>query len=118
MRCVSAEMVDECATDADNCDPNAECTDTVLAFECECNEGYEGLGVLGECDGKKYTKLYSKKLRQRTRGQYFRLGKGQVGWTLESIFPERTVNAWIDCQQIVCILVVLICLRTEWTIIS
>jgi hypothetical protein len=37
--------VDECATEADNCDVNATCTDTDGSFGCACNEGYEGDGV-------------------------------------------------------------------------
>ena len=37
--------IDECATDADNCDANATCTNTDGSFTCACNEGYVGDGV-------------------------------------------------------------------------
>ena len=38
--------IDECATNAHNCDPNARCDDTDGSFTCECNSGYSGNGVL------------------------------------------------------------------------
>ena len=37
--------VDECTLNTDNCDINAECTNTVGSFECDCNDGYAGTGV-------------------------------------------------------------------------
>ena len=37
----SVILVDECALGIDDCHDNAECTDTIDAYECECNEGYE-----------------------------------------------------------------------------
>ncbi len=37
--------VDECAAGTDTCDDNATCTNTVDAFTCACNAGYEGDGV-------------------------------------------------------------------------
>ncbi|TNF31813.1 MAG: hypothetical protein EP329_11810, partial [Deltaproteobacteria bacterium] len=37
--------IDECAAGSDNCDANATCTNTVGAFTCACNDGYEGDGV-------------------------------------------------------------------------
>lgn len=43
--------VDECATDADNCDGNATCTNTIGSFVCECNDGFSGSGVT--CESKK-----------------------------------------------------------------
>ena len=41
--------VDECETD--NCDVNAECTNTDGSYNCICYAGYTGDGFLG-CDGK------------------------------------------------------------------
>ena len=41
--------VDECTEDYDDCDTNAECTNTPGSFECTCNIGYTGDGVT--CEG-------------------------------------------------------------------
>ena len=41
--------IDECELDTDNCDVNANCTDTDGSFNCTCNQGYEGDGV--NCTG-------------------------------------------------------------------
>ena len=45
-------LVDECATDAHNCDPLATCTDTRFSFDCTCKAGYEGTGAVGHCIGE------------------------------------------------------------------
>ena len=37
--------VDECATNKDNCDANAVCTDTKDGFTCECKTGFTGDGT-------------------------------------------------------------------------
>ena len=37
--------IDECATQTDNCDLNAECTNTDGSFDCTCVFGYDGDGV-------------------------------------------------------------------------
>ena len=42
--------VDECADGTDNCDDNAECTNTPDGFTCACNPGYTGDGVT--CTGR------------------------------------------------------------------
>jgi hypothetical protein len=42
--------IDECATDTDNCDANAFCTNTNGSFTCTCNAGYTGSGV--QCQGE------------------------------------------------------------------
>ena len=45
-------FVDECALNTDNCDAQADCTDTRFSFECACQTGYEGSGVQDDCKGK------------------------------------------------------------------
>ena len=37
--------VDECSDGTNNCDVNANCTDTIGSFECTCVAGYAGDGV-------------------------------------------------------------------------
>ena len=38
--------VNECANRThNNCDENAQCTDTPGSFNCTCNPGYEGNGL-------------------------------------------------------------------------
>ena len=37
--------VDECATNIDNCDANAECTNTFGNFMCACQSGFDGDGL-------------------------------------------------------------------------
>ena len=36
----------ECFADDDNCDVNADCTNTPGSFECMCRTGFEGSGIL------------------------------------------------------------------------
>ena len=43
--------IDECDTGDHNCDTNANCTDNQGSFECTCNPGYSGDGVIGSCIG-------------------------------------------------------------------
>ena len=43
--------IDECETDADNCDINADCTNTIGSYTCKCRLGYLGNGE--SCRGKK-----------------------------------------------------------------
>lgn len=45
----SVILIDECEMNTDTCDAHATCTDTIDAYECECNTGYEGNGVV--CTG-------------------------------------------------------------------
>ena len=40
--------IDECTTGDDNCDQNATCTNTIGAFTCACNAGYNGDGATCE----------------------------------------------------------------------
>eukprot|EP00820_Chromera_velia_P025936 Cvel_51.t1-p1 / transcript=Cvel_51.t1 / gene=Cvel_51 / organism=Chromera_velia_CCMP2878 / gene_product=Fibrillin-1, putative / transcript_product=Fibrillin-1, putative / location=Cvel_scaffold6:58-5613(-) / protein_length=792 / sequence_SO=supercontig / SO=protein_coding / is_pseudo=false len=39
------ELPNECLDLTDNCDANANCTDTAKSFECSCNMGFQGDGV-------------------------------------------------------------------------
>ena len=42
--------IDECETETDNCHKHADCINEEGSFECLCNDGYYGDGVL--CIGK------------------------------------------------------------------
>ena len=42
--------LNECFFGLDDCDDNAECTNTPGSFQCVCNTGYQGDGVL--CTGE------------------------------------------------------------------
>merc|ERR1711881_677831 len=35
-----SQDIDECTVGSDDCDANAECTNTVGSFTCACNEGF------------------------------------------------------------------------------
>lgn len=41
--------IQECETEADDCDENAECTNNVGTFSCACFDGYSGDGKT--CEG-------------------------------------------------------------------
>lgn len=47
--------VNECTNGTDNCDANAQCTNTIGSFTCACDGGYSGNGTscanINECDG-------------------------------------------------------------------
>ncbi len=48
--------IDECLSAANNnCDTNAECTNTPGSFTCTCNQGYSGDGV--NCTGEFFVKF-------------------------------------------------------------
>ena len=42
--------IDECQLGRDDCDENAECTNTLGSYVCTCKEGYSGDGTA--CIGK------------------------------------------------------------------
>ena len=42
--CLVAD-IPECERELDDCDPNANCTNTEGSFTCSCNPGYTGDGV-------------------------------------------------------------------------
>ncbi|CAG2185791.1 Fibropellin-3,Sushi, von Willebrand factor type A, EGF and pentraxin domain-containing protein 1,Fibropellin-1 [Mytilus edulis] len=54
-KCSTGE-IDECAIHQDNCDDNAECTDTKDSFECQCKFGFKGNGTtcIDKCIGACY----------------------------------------------------------------
>ena len=41
--------VDECQSNLDDCDVNAECSNTEGSYRCVCNLGYSGNGI--NCTG-------------------------------------------------------------------
>ena len=43
--------IDECESNTHNCDVNAKCNNTYGNYSCICNEGYYGLGDMGNCHG-------------------------------------------------------------------
>ena len=42
--------VDECSSDTYPCDSNANCTNNIGSFSCNCMTGYTGSGIT--CEGK------------------------------------------------------------------
>ena len=50
--------VDECELDTDNCHANATCADVIGSFDCTCNSGFEGDGVI--CTSKKFLCILQK----------------------------------------------------------
>ena len=41
--------VNECDRMEDNCDINAECSNTIGSYRCSCNMGYTGSGIMSDC---------------------------------------------------------------------
>ena len=41
--------INECDRDLDNCDINAKCNNTIGSFNCICNMGYSGTGIMSDC---------------------------------------------------------------------
>lgn len=48
--------IDECATDADSCDANADCTNIDGSYDCACQDGWAGNGF--SCTGKYHNFLW------------------------------------------------------------
>ena len=44
LECIFPIDIDECELGSDDCDENAECTDSIGSFSCSCNFGYMGAG--------------------------------------------------------------------------
>ena len=44
--------INECDQSTDNCDEDAECTNTEGSFQCTCNDGFDGDGV--SCSGMSF----------------------------------------------------------------
>ncbi len=49
-------VTDECELGIDTCDPNAECVDLTEGFDCVCNPGFTGDGVL--CLSKRFVHYF------------------------------------------------------------
>ena len=48
---VLSSDINECMRGNHTCDGNALCSDTDGSFNCTCNNGYTGSGMIGECLG-------------------------------------------------------------------
>ena len=48
--------INECDEEMDNCDINSECSNTIGSYQCTCNMGYIGTGIMSDCS-KSLTKL-------------------------------------------------------------
>ena len=66
--------IDECALDLDTCHMNALCNNTIGSYNCTCDDGYEGNGVL--CQSKENTSI-------RTYSM------------VDSLFVQISMNVWI-----------------------
>ena len=49
--CFSLVDIDECKLNTDECDINASCNNTDGSYQCSCNSGYQGTGII--CAGKR-----------------------------------------------------------------
>ena len=45
--------INECATESDSCDANADCTNTDGSYVCACSDGYTGNGF--SCSGNSHS---------------------------------------------------------------
>lgn len=72
----------ECNTGNNNCDVNANCTNTVESFVCTCTKGFVGNGVncsdINECKSATTNKCSSNAACQNTPGSYSCICNG--GW--------------------------------------
>jgi len=50
--------IHECDLMMDNCDQNAECSNTIGSFSCICNTGFMGSGAEGNCSKYSYVCLH------------------------------------------------------------
>ncbi len=63
--------IDECSIGIDNCDVNAQCSNTPGSFTCLCKPGYTGVGF--NCFGKTYIIVISTYIISRVGGDADRL---------------------------------------------
>ena len=49
--CFSRVDIDECKLNTDECDITALCNNTEGSYQCTCNSGYQGTGLI--CAGKR-----------------------------------------------------------------
>ena len=53
--CFPSLEIDECASDTDNCNINADCINTGGSFQCVCRTGFQGNGQV--CTGVSETRV-------------------------------------------------------------
>ena len=54
--CIIIPDIDECSTGVDQCDQNADCTNTEGSYKCTCKTGYEGDGH--HCSGELHAEYF------------------------------------------------------------
>ena len=54
LKCIQHDLTDvnECETGEALCDPNADCTDILTSYSCQCRQGFEGNGF--NCTGMNF----------------------------------------------------------------
>lgn len=63
--------INECETGANECDENANCSNTEGSYTCQCKTGYEGDGSL--CQGTKQAKFENEVGDWRLKQLYYLL---------------------------------------------
>ena len=54
--CLPADIL-ECSNGANNCAPNADCTELPGSFSCLCHAGFDGTGI--HCTGERLNRVHT-----------------------------------------------------------